>query len=99
MNLQVIPVPLEKINDSKSEDDVSVYFPEEEHYNGEYSYEDKTIDNFINTKILNRGNFPQQQGYSSEYCNGKNVSHPELPGSGKYFLKLIHIPPGQTLQR
>ena len=36
-SLQVIPVHLEKRNDSESEDNVSVYFPEKEHSNEEDS--------------------------------------------------------------
>ena len=41
---------------------------------------------------------PQQKNYSVKDCDGKNASHPKIPGSGKYFRKLIHILPGQTLQ-
>ena len=96
--LQVIPVLLEKINDIETEYDASVHFPEEEHSHGEDYDEDKNIGDFLNPKRINSGNVPQQQNSSAKYCNGENTSHPELPGSGKYFLKLINIPQGQNLQ-
>ena len=98
-SLQVIPVHLEKSNDSESEDNVSVYCPEKEHYNEEDSNEDKTIDDLLNLKRLNSGNVPQQQYSSVEDCNGENARHPELPGSGKYFQEMIHNHTRQTLQR
>ena len=71
-SLQVIPVHLVKSNDSESEDNVGVYFPEKEHTNEEDSNENKTIDNFLKLKRFNSGNVPQQQYSSAEDCNGKH---------------------------
>ena len=62
--IQVIPVHIEKSNDSESEENVSVFCPEKEHSNEEDYNEDKTIDDLLNLKRLNSGNVPQQQ-YSS----------------------------------
>ena len=98
MRLQVIPFHLEKINVSESEDDASVYCPEEGHSNGENSDEDYTIDDLIKLKIINSGDVYHQKNSSAEDFYGKSASHLELPGSGNYFQKLIHIPPGHNLQ-
>ena len=73
--IQGIPVPLEKINASESEDNASVYFPEEEHSNGEDSDEDETIDDLLKVKIINSRNVTQKRNKSVKYCNGKNEIH------------------------
>ena len=75
-----------------------MFCPEEENSHGEDSDEEKSIYDFLKLRILNSGNIPQQRNFSAKYCNGKNTIHPDIPGSDKYLQKLIHIPPGQTLQ-
>ena len=96
--LQVIPVPLEKINDSKSEGDASVHCHDENNSNGKDSDDYEIINKLLNLKKLNSGNVPQEQNSSIEYCTGKKDIHSKILGSGKYFQKLIHIPQVQTLQ-
>ena len=70
-----------------------MYFPEEESFG-----KDDTIDKLAKLKRCNSGNVPPQQIYSINYCNGKNASDPELPGSGKYFRKLVSVLRGKTLE-
>ena len=71
---------------------MSVYCPEEEN-----SGEDEPIEKLAKLKRFNSGNVLLQQNSSVNNFNGKNASDPELPGSGKYFCKLVRFCRGQTL--
>ena len=91
--LQVVSELVEKTADSESDDDASVYCPEEE-ISGEY----ETIEKLVKLKTCNSGNVPLKQNSSVNDCNGKNASNPELPRSGKYFRKRVSVRHGQTLE-
>ena len=65
-SLQVIPVHLDKRKNSEIDGNASVYCTDKEHFNEEYSNQNKTIENLIKLKRLNSGNVPQQQYYSTE---------------------------------
>ena len=93
MTLQVVSEIVEKTPDGESEDGVSVYCPEEES-----SGEDETIEKLEKLKRCNSGNVSSQKNSSVNDFNGGNVSNPELPGSGKYFRKLICVRRGGTLE-
>ena len=71
--LQVVSELVEKTANRKSEDDVSVYCPEEEN-----SGEDETIEKMAKLKRFNSGNVPLLQNSSVKNSNGKNTSNPKL---------------------
>ena len=92
-NLQVVTELVEKIANSKIEDNTIVYFTKKISYG-----EDEAVEKLEKLNRCNSWNVSRQKSTSVKNCNGKNTSDTEPPGFGKYFNKMVSVCRRQTLE-